>query len=460
MVYAITVVTVAIFFAIYLLTREKPREKTFSCLKESEYNEACDEYARESALPKEGSSTKDKYYKRNIKFIEFCLKNKKYKGVFDDFLENKDVLQPLLKMNYSSLANLASVDNEPRCVNLARFCLAQSDYIFIADRVKTLFDAQNKVRTLSFSEIMAMKEAFLYVLLEKTYFIYNDLRTIAKAMKIAKKYAKDDGLLASDKKYKDYSKSKLFLSLCAIESNYGGESHKGALVDTADRIYRCYTRVVDSIQCILYYDFSRHYSPLEIFDKFESFVNATETQKINFLSLFSKLSDKENIDEFMYAVRAEKYMQTSSAGHIDTSQKTFFGTRFCLVKQKENLSMLAVALKSDAFMKLYFDDKNNAKKFNTITKIVDFENTFEPVYKFSNVNFGLSVNGDVLRVSPHLPKNVVSADLVFQANDVYHHLKIKRGEQEKLYLGNTLLKGTHLVKLAKKPLDVTVVVKE
>lgn len=460
MVYAITSVTVAIFFVLYLLTRKKPREKAFSCLTDSAFCAACSEYTRDMPLPKEGCLIKDKYFKRNIKFVGFCLKSKKYKGVFDDFLENNEVLQPILKMKYSSLANLASVDGEPRCVNLARFCLAQSDYIFIADRVKTLFDAQNKVRTLSFLEIMAMKAAFLYVLLEKIYFNYDDLHTIAKVMKIAKKYAKNDNLYVADKKYKEYSKSKLFLSLCAIQSNYGGDAHKGALVDTVDKIYRCYTRVVDSIQCVLYYDFSRHYSPLEIFDKFDGFVNATETQKINFLTMFSQLSDKENIDEFMYAVRAEKYMRTSSAGHIDTAQKTLFGTRFCLVKQKENLSMLAVALKSDAFMKLYFDDKNNAKSINTITKIVDFENTFEPIYKFSNVNFGLSVNGDVLRVSPHLPNNVVSADLVFNANGVNHHLRIKRGEQEKLYLGNTLLNGTHLIKLADKPLDVTVVIKE
>jgi len=38
-----------------------------------------------------------------------------------------------------------------------------------------------------------MKEAFLYVLLEKAYFVLDDLKTIAKVMKIAKNGARNAG---------------------------------------------------------------------------------------------------------------------------------------------------------------------------------------------------------------------------------------------------------------------------
>lgn len=211
---------------------------------------------------------------------------------------------------------------------------------------------------------------------------------------------------------------------------------------------------------MLYYDFSVHYSPLEIFDKFDSFANATETQKINFLTLFSKLSDKENLDEFMYAIRVEKYMTTSSAGHAKVWRHSLFNRKYCVISQRQNLSMLASALRSDIFMKIYFDNVKEVKKQNSISKIIDFENTFEPVYKFSTINFGLSVQNDVLRLSPHLPFNVVSADVEFKSKDTTHRVKILKGEEEKIYLGNTQIKGTRLIKLADKPLDITVIVKE
>lgn len=460
MVYAITIVTVAVFFVIYLFTREKPRDKYAKKLSESKFNADCKEYVRSMPLPEECGTLNDKYYKRHVKFALFTLKNKKYKGIFDDFLENKDSLQPLLKADYSCIEDLPSVENEARCVKLARFCLEHSDYIFIADRVKTLFDEQNKMRTITFGEINYMKEAFLYVLLEKAYFVFDDLKTLTKVMKIAKKYVNDDGNALMDKKYKAYSKSKLFLSLCAINAGYSGDTHKKSFIDTIDNIYSSYVHLLDSVQNVLYYDFSAHYSPLEILDKFDSFANATETQKINFLSLFSKLSDKENLDEFMYAIRVEKYMTTSSAGHVKVRRNSLFGKKYCVISQQENLSMLAAALRSDIFMKIYFDDVKEAKKQKSISKIVDFENTFEPIYKFSTINFGLSVQNDVLRLSPHLPSYVESADVAFKSKDTMHRLRILKGDEEKIYLGSTQIKGTHLIKLADKPLDITVVVKK
>ncbi len=460
MVYAITIITVAVFFAIYLLTREKPCDKYAKKMSESEFNSDSREYVRSMPLPEECGAVNDKYYKRHIKFALFSLKSKKYKGIFDDFLENKDLMQPLLKADYACLEDLPSVENEPRCVKLARFCLEHSDYIFITDRVKTIFDEQNKMRTITFGEISHMKEAFLYVLLEKAYFVFYDLKTITQVMKIAKKYVNDDGNVLLDKKYKAYSKSKLFLSLCAINAGYSGEAHKKSFVDMIDNIYSTYVHLLDSVQSVLYYDFSVHYSPLEIFDKFDSFANATETQKINFLTLFSKLSDKENLDEFMYAIRAEKYMTTSSSGHAKVWQNSLLDRKYCVISQQENLSMLASALRSDIFMKIYFDDVKEAKKQKSISKIIDFENTFEPMYKFSTINFGLSVQHDVLRLSPHLPSNVVSADIAFKSKDTTHKVKILKGDEEKIFLGNTQIKGTHLIKLADKPLDITVVVKE
>lgn len=92
----------------------------------------------------------------------------------------------LKRVDFEKLCDLPSIDNQARAVKIARFCLSSSEYVFDDDRVKIVFDCHNKFRTLTFAEIMAMKQAFLYVLLEKLYFVYSDLITIAKFFNLAK----------------------------------------------------------------------------------------------------------------------------------------------------------------------------------------------------------------------------------------------------------------------------------
>lgn len=121
--------------------------------------------------------------------------------------------------------------------------------------------------------------------------------------------------------------------------------------------------------------------------------------------------------------------------------------------------MLGAALSSDFFMRVLFD-KKSTKENKSILKLVDFENSFEPIYKFNNLNFGISTLGDVLRISPHLPDNIDSADVVFSNNGIKHTMHIKRGEDTKIYLGNTRIEGTKYIRLANKPLDITVIVKK
>lgn len=66
-----------------------------------------------------------------------------------------------------------------------------------------------------------------------------------------------------------------------IEANYT-KTNKGTLEGVMDGLYTTYARVIDSIRSVLCFDFSRYYSPLEIYDKFSSFSNATENQKSAF----------------------------------------------------------------------------------------------------------------------------------------------------------------------------------
>lgn len=458
MAYALTSFVVLLFLTLYFILKKQPREEYIPTLKEDEYLAKCKEFAYAVQSPKEGGQTNDKHYKMRIKLLIRKLKNKKYKGIFAAFCEDKNFVDAINKVDFSPLCDLASVDGVPRVVLLAKLCLASTDYIFTQDRFKTLAKEQNRVKTLTFFEINAMKEAFLYVILEKLYFIFENLNTLARVLKLAKKYVKDSRFVAGDKKYKQYSKSKLFLELCMIESNYS-HSEKSTLEGIIDEIYATYSRLLGSVQSVLCFDFSSFYSPLEIYDKFDCFQNATEKQKFEFLALASRLSDEENLDEFMYAIRVEKYMHSASAGHSKVKKVSFFGKTFCVISHKRDIAMLAAGLRSDFFMRVFFSGNNTATN-KSISKIVDFENSFEPIYKFENLNFGISTVGDVLQISPHLPKNVVEANVVFENKGINHNLRLKRGDDTRVYLGQTRIEGTKYIRLANKPLDITVYVKK
>lgn len=458
MAYALTVLVVSVFFIVYTVLKKKPKEVYFPVLTNEEYEEKTKLLVFDFQSPDKGSEIQDKQYKRYIKWLLFKLKNKKYKEIFSTFCEDRQIVDKICKIDFGALCDNPSVNGKPRAVELARFCLASTGWIFVEDRFKTLANEHNRLKTLTFAEITTMKEAFLYVILEKIYFILEDLNTVAKAMNLAKKYVKDNGVTFDNKRYKSFAKSKLFLQLCMLESNYQ-KKDKDTLDGVIDGLYMTYSRLCDSAEFVLNFDFSRYYTPLEIYDKFDCFENATEKQKFGFLSLASSLSEKENLDEFMYAIRVEKYMQSASAGHSKVKKVDFFNKSICVLSHKKDIAMLGAALSSDFFMRVFFDNKSS-KINKSVSKIVDFENSFEPIYKFNNLNFGISTLGDVLRISPHLPDNIESADVVFSNGGIRHVMHIKRGDDMKIYLGSTRIEGTKYIRLANKPLDITVIVKK
>ena len=458
MVYAITAIVLVFFIVLYAITRTKERDRFAIFISDNDFNEEAKKFVRSIPLPKGSATQNAKKYLRGISFCRLLLKRKKYKGIFDDFLQDENPVQMLEKVDFEKLCDLPSVNNIARATLIASFCLSSDRFVFDGDRVQAAVERHNEFRTLAFLEIMSMKQAFLYVLLEKLYFIYEDLHTIAKVMKIASKYVGDEGLSATNKKYSKYSKSKLFLSLCAIEANYSVSTGLNDIVTVIDKLYSTYVNVLTSIADVLNYDFSKLYSPLEILDKFPIFSNAKEKCKINFLSLLSKLSDKENLDEFMYAIRLEKYVDTASSGHARVKRMVVLGKFFATFSQSEDTSLLGAALRSDLLMNLYFGDNKKSKSIDSISKIIDFENTFEPIYKFSPMNFGISTANGVLHLSPHLPSGVNSADVTFCENGVNYDLHICRGEKREIYLNDTKIEGTSYIRLPKIHARFTVVV--
>lgn len=455
MEYAISIGIVAIFFCLFMFTRPKVSARYFDVFDDAEYEKQSEIMVRSLTLPKEGGKTEAKKYSGKIKLVMLKIKRKKYSGFFDKFTAREDDIKNFLKEDFSSLDELPSAGGEPRAVKLARFCLAHSGYNFDESRVKTLLEAHNRHKTLSFSEITEMRSAFIYVMLERLCYLYLQLDTLAKIYDLSAKYVYNPILL--NEKYKKLTKSKLFLSICALCAGYKMEYFANVHSEVTDRMNDEISAIFETVETIRAYDFSRYYTPLEILDKFEVFALAPIATKRNFLALIKEESDRENIDEFLYTVRLEKYMQSASAGHISVKRANILSYVICVVNHKRDITMLATALGSKHFMNLYFEEKLKPKRIfgKSITKMLEYENTFEPIYKFHTVNFGISTAGGKLRVMPSLPRQIDRADVIFDVNGVKNTLHIERGEQKEMYLGDTLISGVEQIKLGDSPVDVT-----
>lgn len=454
MAYALTIVITLFFLALYILLRKKPREKYSRQLNEDEFSKEAQHFVRALPSPIKGSTIEDKQIKRRIRFIRFRLKSRRFNGIFSDFIEAPNILSEILKADFSTLSQLCSIDEAPRIVMLADFLLSHTSNIFTNDRWSVLANEQNKVHTLCFNEIMHLREGFLYALLQKTAFLYENLYTIAKVIKISDKYVKEGGQRSQNKTYKSYGKSKLFIDICQIRAGY--KQHNNTLLDSKlDELYLQYTTIIQSMQDVLAFDFSRYYTPLELLDKYDSFSRATTNQKINFLTLLQELSDKEGLDELMYTIRLEKYLSSATMTRTGVKRIKLKSRAVCVLTRKRDISMLAGALSSNMLMQLFFSDKSQSCN-KSISKIADFENTFEPIYKFNNLNFGISTKDNILRINPHLPCEILRADLTFSNNGTYHTMHLIRSKSSAVFLGGTEITGTHYIRLADKPLDITV----
>ncbi len=462
MAYALTILIMAIFFICFLLTKKQEREVFCPYFDNKIFKIECDRMLKSFDLPSKSSQNNSSKYIRFIKLMQYVLNMKRFRGAFDCFIEDKHILTRLYKIDYSCLDNLPAVrQNEimsPRMVEIARLILCHNCYKFDENRLLFAINAQNRAKTLTFDEIMSAKECFCYVLLEKLYYIYKQLFAIVRVFRLAKTYANNQNLAVFDKKIKYYAKSPLFLSLCAIEKGYCDSEILAPLKYTIDNIAQEYNQILNTFDTVLAYDFSPLYSPLEIYTKFDTFCNASENAKFNLLQCASSLSDKENVDEFLFAIRVEKLMSTASNIHANIKRfRSLLGVMF-LHYHKNDISMLSYALSSQYFMNLFFNF--NSKKSKSITKIVDFENTFEPIYKFKSINFGISTQDDYLKINPRLPSNIHSASVVFEHNGVKNTINIQKGEDFQLYLGDTKLSGASQIKLSNKPLNINVVVKK
>lgn len=70
----------------------------------------------------------------------------------------------------------------------------------------------------------------------------------------------------------------------------------------------------------------------------------------------------------MYAIRVEKFVDTTSSGHVRVKRISLFNRIFALFSQKEDASVLGAALRSDVMMNMYFGDIKKSKTIDSISK--------------------------------------------------------------------------------------------
>ncbi len=456
MEYAISLTIVIFFAALYAINTPKLKIKYYDPIDDADYKREAEAYVQNLLEPKSTGKVRAKKYIYRIKFIAFCLKSKKYDGIFDDLLSKLKTLKTLLEYKYDELTNLPSVNGDPRAVLLAGFILGHNRFRFDKNRVDIAMEAHNRLKTLCFSEIENMNGSFCYVLLEALCGTLMKAMTLAKVYKLVNKYVISPYSIS--KRWEKLAKSPLFLSLCALKVGYKADFYKKTLDEVLENLNTEIENVSVSFGEARSFDFSSYYTPLEILDKYDVFHLADAVCKKNFLNAVANISDRENLDEFMLTIRLDKYMHSASGGHMAVKRLEILGYRLCMIHQKKDISMLAAALSSRNLMQMFFGSKNRKINSKSISKVIDFENTFEPIYKFNTLDFGISTVGDRLRLSPHLPSTVTKATAVFTYNGIENTLCIVRGDDRKLYLGDMELVGTDEIHLGGLPLKITVMV--
>lgn len=458
-IYAIAILVIILFAVFYFVFKPKVREVySRSIASFDDYSFCAKQYVKSLPLPKKsGAKLNANIYVVGIKNTFRLLKMPRYKEVFSDIAKLQSRVKTALEYNFEALENLPAIDGVPRVLKIAEFCLEKSKYQFDGERVAAIINQQNYFRTLCFDEILSLNSAFVFVLTKRMAFIMQDVKTVLKMKRIADKIVKSKLSLSDVKAQNELKNSKLFLSFCS-KDGLNSDVCKKAKEEWIVKTVRNMLSALENIDVFKRIDFSEFYAPIKIFCKYEAFEEAGESEKRGFLSLVKNLSDKENIDEFLFAIRIDNYIKSASGGHVKVSRIKLLNHSISSLILKKDISMLAAGLTSKPMMTLLFGCNNRGKNNECAQKNGVFDNTYEKLNKFKSVNLGISTNNNRLKAFPRLPREIVAADLKLSHNGVLHDIHLRRGEEKEIYLGKTKLLGTSEIYLNNTPLDVTYII--
>ncbi len=467
MEYGITAAVMAVFIVIYLFSRPRFRVKPYRVYGEQEYSQGLKNFIYGLPLPKTcGSKLQDKVFKRKLIVMRFMTKYYQKCAFLEQFgaliSARKEEIAAVVKFKYDSLSSLPSVEGEPRTVKIARFALAHSDYIFSLDRAGAAMEEQNRRRALTVSEINAMKDAFRYVLSERLAFCAADAHSVFSMSKKAEKFAKHYKSCEHSPLYKSLTQNNMFMRFTAVYLGADTEWGEAEYAAHAEKQLYLVNTVLDSLKSIEYVNFNRFYKPIEYLDDFECFASAQIGIRQNFLNAMSALSDRENMDESVYAKRLCDFARNSDARAASFTRKKFAGRRIICQFAKENDVLLARSLTNCEQMRLNFAPVKRKKRSSDISEGdigCAASDKSSRVYESFTAKFGISLIDDYLKIQPNFPDAVTDADITLEHKGVDHKIHVRKGDEDELSVGGTILHGIPGVILGDKPLDITVTVK-
>jgi hypothetical protein len=459
MEYLITAIITAFFVILYIINKPKNREGFSHKLCEEEYKARLRALADSFSLPKR-STEKDyavKKLKRRIYFVIFKSKlhQKRKKGIYlSSFInlceENKSVLKALFKKDFSKLNDMPSIKAKARIEHIARAVLELNGFLLIDEKISLAFNVFNQKSTISYDEIKNFDLMVYFLLLEKLYYLAKRVQTLIKLENYAIKVVKNQKKHINDKLYKSVEKNNVFLHFASTAR--GEECRDASLVffDVLQNLTYTSATIFDDIKLVENIDFTKFYSPLNIFENYVVFAESNIYQKSNFLTEFSSQATALNLDEFAYSNALQKYVDREETRYTTSLHFDLGVNKYRIIAFRSNLKSLRRALTSPFAMDLFFGNKYG----NSILKKSVLKNTYAPKQKILSANISLSVKNNKLMLNPNLPKNFNSVQIDFVENGVKHKIFIEKSETRELYCNGTKYDGIPCIKLGDKPLDI------
>lgn len=455
MEYLIASVVTLLFLAVYIVTKRSPREHFTRTLNDEDYIEKCGLTARKFGQASENGKCKydgKPFYRTIKKALKVCKKSKCED--FREFLPYFEFMKNISKKkkNFETLCDLPCVDDETRVVTMARLCLESCEYLLIEDKVATIFNAFNKISTVSFPEVDLMKDGLLYVYLEKVAFLGKRIITFDKIHKIAKKISTNPKRYEKSKQYLRLKDNNVFLHFSSNEREESVKIADAVYLDVLNSTKRVLSNIADGMNLLKLFSFYRFYRPLEILDGYDVFNNADDSAKKTFLENLSCQSTKLNLDDYCYALVLDGYMKRVAPPTITAKKVSFgIGTIFTIYK-KNDLISLASALSSNDIMSILY--AKTQKKQKSILKNIKIKNTFVPYTQQKTVKFGISIGNDNLTLSPSIPSDFAKIEFDLLSKGISHHITILPSDNEVLSVNGTVMTGVPCVKLGKIPLKI------
>lgn len=370
-------------------------------------------------------------------------------------VENK--LKILKKSDFSVLSTLIG-DKCARIENVLRIILESDRFSFAEKRAEIVFENFNLNHTITYSEIKNANLMKDYILVEKLFFISDDILSLIKIKKYAEKASQKSNFFEKSSKFKWLKENSIFLKFAHFEK-FGENSNFHLVEENSKNAFSDKIAILQNLKksLTLDFDFSKYYLPLELLNHFEVFRESSALSKDNFLSALSKFSSNLNLDEYAYSYSLSKY---AIQNHSEIQAKTLnlLSKRLIFYKSGSDMKMLKNALVSKELMAMTF-----GKYSKSILKNQSFENTFAYFTRSYPINLGILRHNDSdIEICPSLPDFVKNLNFSFENDGVIHNVFISKSidGEKSLKVNGTILSGVSVVRLSDKPLNIEITTKE